>query len=49
MAERHMKRCSVSLIIRETQVQVTIRRYFTPTRMVVIKKLITCVGEDMEK
>lgn len=49
MTNKHMKRWSIALVIRKMTIKTTVRYYYTPTRMAIIKRIDNSVDQNMEK
>ena len=50
MANRHMERCLISLIIKEMKDKTTMSYHLTALRIAIIKMpTITCVGKNVKK
>jgi len=50
MPEKHLKKCSTPLVIREMQIKTILRFHLIPVRMAKIKTTVTAdAGEDAEK
>ena len=49
MANKYMKSCSISLVIREMQINIRMIYHFKPTKMAIIKKSENKYWQDVEE
>lgn len=49
MANKYMKSCSTSLVIREMQINIRMIYHFKPTKMAIVKKSETKYWQDVEE
>lgn len=50
MANKHVMKCSTSLVIRKPQIKTSMRHYFTPSKMAEVKMTgIAKADKDIEK
>ena len=49
ISNKHMERCTKSVIIRKIQMKTTARHHFTPIRIAMVFKKEISIGEDVDK
>jgi hypothetical protein len=50
MTEKHLNKCSTSLVIRKMRIKTTLKFHLTPVRIAKIKNQVTAdAGKDVEK